>query len=311
MRKSLTTILLAAVSLAGAAASADDLFSDVSIGSPFGPSETQGAVPAQPTPTRLAGPASLSEMLKQASLNPKELDTRIVSLTLQARGTPLPVLMTFNDDHEHIRMVMVLSTLGENESPTSDQLIGMMDANRENSSVFFAYSKQQRRMELHRIVENRSLTPARLREELTAILRAADRSRELWTVTKSEEPPVAENGTTAAPQEKPAVAPATAEASPPATNSLRADLFGQWTAARSQTEAFALRLDQQGSFALVTVISGKTSQSKGKFTLEGSKLTLVDEKGTQLVGTVSLKSAKEFNFQAAGSTKPLTFKKAG
>ena len=88
-------------------------------------------------------------------------------------------------------------------------------------------------------------------------------------------------------------------------------LLGQWTAVRSKTEAFALRIDQGGTFALVTVFSGKTSQSKGKYTLQGSKITLIDEKGTQLAGTITLKSGKEFNFQPAGANTPLTFKKAG
>ena len=72
-----------------------------------------------------------------------------------------------------------------------------------------------------------------------------------------------------------------------------------------------MRIDQAGTFALVTVVSGKTSQSKGKYTLSGSQLTLIDDKGTQLAGTVTLKSGKEFSFQPSGAKTALTFKKAG
>ena len=73
MRKSFTVIMLGVVCLASAVAQADGLFSKVSIGSPFDSRETQGAVPAQAAPKRLAGPASLSQMLAQAGLQPREI----------------------------------------------------------------------------------------------------------------------------------------------------------------------------------------------------------------------------------------------
>ena len=316
MRKSFTTIMLGAVCLASSLAQADGLFSKVSIGSPFGSSETQGAVPAQPSPQRLAGPLSLSQMLTQAGMQPKELDGSIVGVSLNVAGKSLPVLMTFADNFDRIRMVMILNTLGEGQSLSSDNLIAMMDANRENSSVFFAFSKKQRRTELHRIVDNRSLTPSRLKAELETLIRVAEASQDAWTVEPSEErtlPP--QNNVATTPKTQPAPqteAPKAATPAPqPRQNTVQQGLIGQWTAARSKTEAFALRIDQAGTFALVTVVSGKTSQSKGKYTLSGSQLTLIDDKGTQLAGTVTLKSGKEFSFQPSGAKTALTFKKAG
>ena len=318
MRKSFTIIMLGVACLTASMAQADDLFSNVSIGSPFGSSESQGALPAQPAPQRLAGPASLSDMLAKAGLQPKELDTRIVSVNVSSGGKTLPVLMTFADDNEQLRVVMVLSILQENETPTTDQLIALMDANRENSSVFFAFSKKQRRIELHRIVKNQSLTPNRLKEELIGLLRVAQQSRDVWATMPAEEQTPPQEGTASTPAEStpesnPAPAPTeNASAQPqPRRNTLQLGLIGQWTAARSKTEAFALRLDNEGTFALVTVINGKTSQSKGTYTIDSSKLTLKDEKGTQLTGTVTLKSGKEFSFQPTGASNPLTFKKAG
>ena len=86
-------------------------------------------------------------------------------------------------------------------------------------------------------------------------------------------------------------------------------LVGKWAAARSKTEAFALQINTDGTFALVTVSGGKTSQSTGKYTLVGNKLTLTDTKGTKIAGTATLRSAKEFKFLPTGAKSPLTFKK--
>ena len=261
-------------------------------------------------------------MLTKAGLQPKELDTRIISLNVTSGGRSLPVLMTFDDDYEQLRVVMVLSVLEENETISTDKLISLMDANRGNSSVFFAFSKKQRRIELHRIVKNQALTPTRLKEELIDLLRVAQQSRDVWASEQTEQQTPQQQETPATPAEtapetqpeaKPNPAPTqNAQAQPqPRRNTLELGLIGQWTAARSKTEAFALRLDDEGTFALVTVINGKTSQSKGTYRIDSNKLTLKDEKGTQLAGTVTLKSGKEFSFQPTGANNPLTFKKAG
>ena len=319
MRKSFTAIMLGVACWAASVAHADGLFSKVSIGSPFGSSETQGAVPAQPAPQRLAGPASLSQMLSQAGLLPKEIDTTIVGVKMDVDGKQLPILMTFTDEYDRIRIVMILQVLSEGQSPAADQLIAMMDANRENSSVFFAFSKKQRRTELHRIVKNASLTPNRLREELNAMVSVAEQSKDVWQASATEKTTPPQGGVAATPKAdpKPRQAPQAQQPQPEAQpqpsrqNTVQLGLIGQWTSARSKTEAFALRIDKAGTFALVTVVNGKTSQSKGKYTLDGSKLTLIDEKGTQLAGTVTLKSGKEFSFQPTGANSPLTFKKAG
>lgn len=283
------------VVLAATTAQADNLFSKV--GSPFGPSENEGATPPRPTPQRLAGPASLSEMLQNAGLQPREIDTRVISVKVQG----LNVLLTFTEDYDRLRMVMVLSAQAEGDSPPAETLVGLMDANRENTAAFFAYSKKQRRIELHRIVENRSMTPDRLKGELGGMLKIALESKELWAVNLTEKPKSTE---TASSQPEPAPA---AKPQPKSNQDL---LVGRWAASRSKTEAFALQINADGTFALVTVISGKTSQSTGKFTISGNTLTLVAKEGTQIAGTLTVSSAKQFKFQPNGAKTALTFNKA-
>jgi len=309
MRKSFTVIMLGVLAAAATpAAQADNLFSNVSIGSPFGSDETQGAVPPRQTPEKLAGPASLSEMLRNAGLTPRELDTRIVSVKVRSGESTLPVLMTFTEDHNRLRMVMILG-VHKNGIP-SETLMGLMDANRENAAAFFAYSKKQRRTELHRIVENRSMTPDRLKAELGGMARIASQTRELWAVkseSASDSPAEGNSGAGNVATER-----QTAPSSQPEANStsLLSSLVGQWAASRSKKEAFALRISANGKFALVTVVNGKTSQSTGQFTLKGSQLTLKDKDGTTISGTVTLSSKEEFKFLSQGAKTPLTFKKA-
>ncbi len=72
-----------------------------------------------------------------------------------------------------------------------------------------------------------------------------------------------------------------------------------------------MRIDAAGTFALVTVVSGKTSQSSGKYIFTSKTLTLTDTKGTRIAGTVTINSQSQFTFLPTGATTPLTFKKAG
>lgn len=294
---------------AAATARADNLFSNVSISSPFGgSSDNGGATPRQTAPQRLAGPASLSEMLRNGGLQPRELDAQVIAVKLQRDGGNLPVLITFTEDYNQLRLVMVLAVHKEGESISDKSLLGLLEANHVNNTAYFAYSKEQRRTELHKLIDNRSLTPQRLAGELNAMADIADRSKELWAIdTETPAAPPASTSVAAnpkpAPQAKPVAKPA------PAKTQGNSVLVGRWAASRSKTEAFALQINSNGTFALVTVVSGKTSQSTGNFTLTGNRLTLKDTKGTQISGTVTLSSAKEFKFLPAGAKSALTFKK--
>jgi hypothetical protein len=109
----------------------------------------------------------------------------------------------------------------------------------------------------------------------------------------------------------PASEPAPASSTPAASATL--SLVGTWSAARSKTLAFALQINADGSFSMVTANDGKNAKSTGKYTLSGSTLTLVDTKGTRLSGSVEQTSTKEFKFSPASSkdaTASVTFKRA-
>ena len=240
-------------------------------------------------------------------MEPREIDTRVVSVK---RPGGLSVLLSFSDDYDRLRLVMVLNTLKEGQTPPTETLMGLMDANRQNTAEFYAYNKTQRRTELHRLIQNSSMTPDRLKTELGSLARIAEQSKQLWAI-KTPTP----SSTAAAGAEKvastPKPAPTIKPQATPTTNASTSThpLIGRWAASRSKTEAFALQISQDRSFALVTVVGGKTTKATGKYTLIGSKLTLTDTKGTRIAGTVTLRSTKEFNFLPTGAKTPLTFKK--
>ena len=89
-----------------------------------------------------------------------------------------------------------------------------------------------------------------------------------------------------------------------------ANLVGKWSAARSASEAFALQLNTDGSFALVSVKDGKQGRSAGKFSLSGGQLVLATSEGGKLAGNLSMQSADAFEFAPQGSTSPLKFARA-
>ncbi len=238
-------------------------------------------------------------MLQQAGLETTELSTQVISVKVVRDNWSIPVLFTISEDREQIRMVMLLSTLGEKQTLSAERLAGLLNANRETDRATFAYSTNRRRIELHRVLDNRSMTSDKLLRETNELAEIAEKSQDLWVIdTKSTTYEVAD---------------AKPEAAVPAAASQSISLVGTWSAARSKTQAFALQINADGSFNMVTASGGKNAKSTGKYTLSGSTLTLVDTKGTRLSGRVEQTSSKEFKFSPAGSkdaSTGVTFKRA-
>jgi hypothetical protein len=127
--------------------------------------------------------------------------------------------------------------------------------------------------------------------------------------------PVATAPAATAPAALAPVASMPQSSSPPAA-SIQLDansLQGRWSASRSATEAFAILLNTDSTFVLVSVSNGKQARSTGKFTLQNSQLTLEASEGGRLQGKVTLLTASEFRFEQqtnSASGTPLTFRKS-
>ncbi len=122
--------------------------------------------------------------------------------------------------------------------------------------------------------------------------------------------------TTTSPSSNPAASGVTPAAAPSANSGTvvqSSALTGRWSASRAANEAFALRFDANGSFVLVSIKDSKQGKSSGKFSINGSQLTLEGTDGTRLTGTVEMKSASEFSFQPTatiGTVAAFNFRKS-
>ncbi|MCA9165160.1 MAG: type III secretion system chaperone [Planctomycetales bacterium] len=311
MRAWLFSALVFGVMAADAASGADELFSKVAIDSVYGSDDAASADASSPSVTRrgraISNMLELSELLTSAGFEPKSVEGGILTIKVERKPWELPVLVMMNSDESQVRMVMMLSVVKDIQSVKAERMIGLLSANREIENAFFAVSEKRGRVELHRWIDNAAITDSRLRSELNGLAEIAANTEKQWDFSRSE------SGDKVSAQTKPAAAAGPAEntSTEPAKSVAASDsLVGKWAAARSDKEAFAMQLNADNTFALVTVLNGKTTKSTGKFELAGQTLKLIGNDGTRLTGTVTVTSASEFRFQFENSSTSLTFKKS-
>jgi uncharacterized protein (TIGR03066 family) len=305
MSKMLTKTLFLTVSLAAAGLfaptmRADELFSRESTGSVFRESNridaTQGRPQAVEQGRKIGSAAQLSDILRDSGLEPEAEGERIVNVKLQHAKWTFPIAMGINEAGDQIRLAMTLSQFEAGKQPTSNQLLALLGANREHQPAFFSFSEKRRQIELFLSISNEQVTARLLREELRRAATIAESTASLWDINSS--PPVAKTPTIAKPAQ-PQTAPATSSG-----------LIGKWSAARSNTQAFALQFKADGSFMLVSVINGKQTKANGKFNLNATQLTLTTDKGTSTAAVTNI-SANSFEFTPPGKAgAKLTFKRA-
>jgi hypothetical protein len=303
---------------------ADDLFSRVQINSVF--SQTGGTA----TPNNGQLPPELSER-RQKVLNVGQLvdllrDGGLVgqadgdaTVTLElphARG-PFPVVIGLSEDREQLVVLMLLSQLDAQQTLSTDRLLGLLAANKEHRPAMFSYSDSRKRIELVLSLMNQEISGRLLRDELQRLATIAESTASLWEIApasgaiaaqpapQTAPQAAAPSATAAAPRQVPAAAPTQV------TAAAAAGLVGRWSAARSASEAFAILLNNDGTFTLVYVKDGKQSQSKGNYSVAGGQLVLTTAEGTKFSGNLSNLTSKSFDFVPVGSTAgKLTFQRA-
>lgn len=313
MNRSIAFHVLGASLFAASLAFGDDLFSDLQVDSVYGSSGSAAdldpaeAVPSIPmgspdSPVEIAGAASLGEALRNGGFDPQEANSQYLIVVIDAGEAKKTAFATVSEDRQRVQLVLPLSTLAKSATLPADRLTGLMEANRADRAERFAFSAKLGRIELHRSVENRNVTGAKLRDAFEAMILVADETASLWNLDEA-------SASTPAPVATDATNPAASTA--PANAVASSSLVGSWTSSRSKTQAFALRLEADGKFALVTVDGTKNAQSSGTYVLSGDKLSLNDAKGGALVGTIAVRSTDRFEFTPqGGSSTALIFQRA-
>jgi len=324
MRKSFSLLaLILILAAAGLVRAEDSLFSAVPIDSVFsqsGASSSQQPQTPVEQPKRLFGAARLGEMLRDAGYEPAEFSPLIVSTKMQIDQVTIPVVLTLSADQSQLEVMLLLGSAKDEKQLPADKLLTLLAANRQHAPAYFSYSEKNKRTELHRELSNQGMSSEVLKAELTKLNTIAKETQAAWNIDVSisnavaqapAQQPAPSAQAQPAPAQSQAPAPATAPAvTAPAVNSA---LVGRWSAAKSDKEAFAMLLGTDGAFVLVHVNNGKQTRTTGKFTLSGQTLSLVSSDGTRSAGTVSIQSAKQFQFLPQGvtnNTAALTFKKA-
>jgi len=298
---------------------ADDLFSSIPIDTVF----TPPSVDSKTTPARSDEKAEriqrvlnitqLTDILRDAGLEP-EADEATVLVKLQQSRWTFPIVLGLDEQREQIVILVRLADFTGKPALSSERLLALLGASRELRPAFFSYSEKNKRVELMMSLENDSISPRMLREELRRLAQMAENTAGLWEVSSVNNVAAAPGASTAggkpAGQNITINTNSTKQNAAPATPATAASsLLGKWSAARSEKEAFAIQLNADNTFVLVYVKDGKQSRSSGQFTLSGGQLTLTGSDGAKFTGSVSSVTAKSFDFTPPSTTK-LTFQKA-
>ncbi|MFI4875493.1 MAG: hypothetical protein ACIALR_09155, partial [Blastopirellula sp. JB062] len=218
----------------------------------------------------------------------QEAGSRVVLVKKSLDDWKFNVLVTLAEDEMSIGLTMPLSTLKDEAKLSNSQLIKLLAANQQYAPSVFTFSAARRRTELFRTLPNESLTGRTLRDAINQMAILAKRTVDLWKMPGGN---------------------VSAEPSQPA-ESKSTSLLGAWSAAKSPTEAIAIRFNPENKFRLVYVKSGRQTQSTGKYDLKGETLSLIGDDGIRLAGQFQILSNTEFRFTPSAAIGTLKFAKA-
>jgi hypothetical protein len=313
---SMTLAAIAVISIPAMTYAADSPHSRSSIGSIFNEYPAQGSAnpavrPGESDPS--GKPVTLArvvELLDEVGLN-ATIEGESATLKMQHNRFSFPITISLDADREKVKLEMVLTELEGQSAPASERLLGLLAANMDFQPMFFSLDSKRKRIELVSGVANFQVSGESLQGELGKMAAIAESTASLWEISAAAGPTT----TTSTPSNQPAInnqaAPSQLNAQSQSAATSNSSFVGKWAASRSQKEAFAMQLNQDGSFVLVYVKDGKQSRSTGKFTVGSNQLILTTTDGGKFSGQISNFTARSFDFTPP-STKAtkLTFQRA-
>ncbi len=293
-------LLMTATTLA--VADDHDLFSDVRTNTVFesvvDPDNTEKTGTTRPK--AITNAEALRDLLKSVGFDARADGNRSVTTTKQLDPWTFPVLVTISDDEKSIGIRLGLSVIKDENLLSTSILLKLMSASQKHAPAQFAYSAKRQRTELSKFVTGNRLTGQQLRDEINRLAVLAKETSTIWVVAD-----------TSAESENPGTVDPTAPSAPRTSTDVGSPkyLSGKWSATRSDTEAFAVAFNADGTFNLVYVNNGKQTKTSGKFITDTGSLTLAGNDGVRLVGKLTRVSDTKFRF-APANTVVLTFTRA-
>lgn len=292
----------------------NDLFSDVRTDSVFGRSSagSSNSGGGSPRRTRITSAEALRDMLKSTGFEAKVLNSRVVTTQKELSPWTFPVLVQLSEDETRVTITLGLRSIKDlaKELPAA-KLLEMMRVSQENAPALFVYHTQRERTEVSSALTNRGLTGEDLRDEVNRLAIVAKDNESMWAGEEESQPQETQPQQPQQPQSPAPQSPAPQQTQPqPNSNPASTTLVGRWSAARSNTEAFAVEFTAGQTFNLVYVNNGQQTKSSGTFTLENGTLSLIGTDGTQTKGTLTLNSGTQFTLTLPNANA-LVFRKAG
>ncbi len=275
---------------------------------------------------RLMSTDDLIRTLQESNFEASTIGHRAVATKKQLASWQFPVLVTLSENEQDVTIVLGLRRVSDSQKVPATRLLQLLETNEKSGRTSFAFNRERNRLELFSLMENSGITGQTLRDQINNLAILARDTESLWNLEEaaggaSENSSVTEAAGATRIVESQAQTPtkATQPNSPaaqdvPVIKAVSASsLHGRWSSSRSATDAFAILLNADNTFVLVSVKAGKQARSTGKFTFLSNLLTLEGSDGSRLSGSVSLVSDLEFRFepQSTGAASTvLTFRKA-
>lgn len=265
----------------------EDLFSEIAVESVFG--ATKNAEPsgstaisatAAATEGRVTGAGQLSELLRNAGLEPKRLNGKTVEITISYGQWTIPTTLFAAVDRSQIDITMNLAGLSKTTQGDAVKLLQLLSAS-QNNGVYFAFETDSQKIQVRQTLSARGPSGAKLRRLLTEMAEFAVSREAAWYDSATSDTKVA----------------------------VAIPLTGSWIATAGDGEAFAIKLTAEGQFNLAHVKGGQTTTSKGSVNRTNDQLQLIGDGGITITGTLSNTTPTSFELTLAGG-KNLTFKKA-
>ena len=273
-----SSLLIAAAILSSLqTAVADDLFSEVTIGSVFESSTSTEATSKLGNGRRLSGVHSIKKAMAEAGLRlvtSKSADAASGKGVTVAVSAPqvgyrsLNFRVALSRDKESVIVSAALARLdsAKAKSATLVQLIGQSA----KQGIRFAYSNNTLRIES--TFENMNVSPTGLKSKIDDVLDRAAETASSWK-------PLATLSTTESRLAK--------TASPSAFS-----LAGNWSTDANQKTNYGIRFEQN-RFKLGIVANGSFSKTEGTWSIAGNSLTLNGD-GLRLSGSITVESTEQF-----------------
>lgn len=312
-----------------------------------------GPAPQTSSSGRMTSALELVGRLQSAGFTASEVGDRAVSTVKQLDSWRFPVLVTISEDEQDLLVVIGLRNISEPQKLSAAKLLSLLETNQKTGRASLVFSSERRRIELQTVLANGIMSSglekhSEIRDEINRLAILARDKEAVWNleeihggaslpVTAASETqafrsvPAPQDALAASPGSGPGSLPGSPNApasaapatSPPTTSPINSgtpatevslnSLQGRWAASRSATEAFAMQINGDSTFVLVSVISGKQARSSGKLTLLNGQLTLEGSDGIRIAGSVTMVSASELQFSpqsTSGAAAVLSFRKA-